>query len=104
MWGIMTRSVTEVTAKGTRTRRLWLESLEDRVTPAYTATLAGTTATFTGNGASDALNFSTFLGFLRHNRAGDPGFASTFDFNTAVAGNQLLAEGGGTVVNVNAGG
>jgi hypothetical protein len=85
---------------------LRLESLEDRVTPAFTASLVGTVATFTGDAASDNLTFDvTGGGLLRHNRftAGDPGFASDLDFDSATPGVQTLAAGAGTIVNVNAG-
>jgi len=61
---------------------LALEPLEDRTVPAYIAAVAGTTATFTGDTASDTLTFSQSGGLLMHNRAtaGDAGFASDFDF------------------------
>ena len=83
---------------------LWLEKLEDRTVPAYTATLAGTTATFTGDAASDVLTFTVAAGLLQHNRAADPGFNSAADFDSAVAGDQTLAADFATaIVNVNAG-
>ena len=85
---------------------LWLEKLEDRTVPAYTATLAGTTATFTGDASGDLLEFTVAGGLLQHNRftAGDPGFNSASDFDTAVAGDQTLAADFATaIVNVNAG-
>lgn len=59
----------------------------------YTAALVGTTATFTGDAASDALAFSVADdGNLAHNRFGvDPGFASPEDFDSTVPGVQTLA-------------
>ncbi|HET6575657.1 MAG TPA: CHRD domain-containing protein [Fimbriiglobus sp.] len=101
----MTRQPTTSALHPVRRPRLGLERLEDRAVPAYTATLVGTIATFTGDGASDALTFDATGGLLRHNRAGDPGFNSDLDFDTVVAGDQTLAAAGVTTrVNVNAGG
>jgi hypothetical protein len=85
---------------------LCLEKMEDRTVPAYTATLAGTTATFTGDAASDTLTFTVAGGLLQHNRftLGDPGFNSAADFDTTVAGDQTLSADFATaIVNVNAG-
>jgi hypothetical protein len=85
---------------------LWLEKLEDRTVPAFTATLAGTTATFTGDAASDTLTFTVAGGQLQHNRfaLGDLGFNSASDFDTTVVGDQTLAADFATaIVNVNAG-
>jgi hypothetical protein len=58
----------------------------------YTASLVGTTATFEGNASSDTLIFSAAGGLLKHNRfsAGDPGFASDFDFDSTTPGVQTL--------------
>src|SRR5688572_30137884 len=92
-----------------RTHRttLRVESLEDRTTPAFVATLAGTTATFTGDssGASgDVIFFGQVGGLLVHNRAAaDPGFSSQFDFNSGVAGDQTLAADAASVVNLTSG-
>ena len=87
-----------------RRSRMGLERLEDRAVPAYTATLVGTTATFTGDATGDTLAFSLAGPLLQHNRftAGDPGFNSDLDFDTAVAGDQNLTAAT-AVVNVNAG-
>src|SRR6185369_12817689 len=70
-----------------------IEHLESRIAPAYTGALAGTAATLTGDGASDTLIITAVGGFLSHNRfaAGDPGFASAFDFDSTTAGVQMLA-------------
>jgi fibronectin-binding autotransporter adhesin len=70
--------------------------LEDRLTPAYSATLSATTSTWTGGssgGTGDILLFSANNGFLIHNRfvAGDPGFTSASDFDSKTAGEQKLA-------------
>ncbi len=70
-------------------------------------TLVGTTATFNGGAASETIEFDQAGGLLRHNRftAGDPGFASDFDFNPNVAGDQTLtASDPAVTVVVNAGG
>ncbi|MFO0797591.1 MAG: putative Ig domain-containing protein [Gemmataceae bacterium] len=94
----------------TRTARttLRVEPLEDRTTPAYTATLSGTTATFVGNssGASgDIVVFGQSGGLLIHNRGlVDAGFASEFDFDSTVAGDQTLAADAASVVNLTTGG
>ena len=72
----------------------------------YTATLAGTTATLTGNADADTLVIWLEAGVLRHNRfaAGDPGFADQRDWDSSVAGIQQLAASSGAVINVDAAG
>jgi hypothetical protein len=59
----------------------------------FTASLAGTTATFTGTVGANSIVFDQSGGLLRHNRftAGDAGFFSDFDFSTTVAGDQTLS-------------
>jgi hypothetical protein len=69
---------------------------------AYTSTVAGAVATMTGDAASDTLTITQAGGLFQHNRAGDPGFNSAFDFNTAVAGDQTVSATTG-VININAG-
>lgn len=99
------RSPSKVSARFQHRLPLRMEGLEDRITPVYTATLAGTTATFLGDAAGDALNFTVSGGLLQHNRftAGDAGFASNFDFDTAVAGDQTLTAAAPSRVDVSAG-
>jgi hypothetical protein len=71
----------------------------------YTASLAGSTATFAGNGASDALAFDSSGGLLRHNRPTSEGFNSDFDFSTTDPGDQTLSATNPSVgLIVNAGG
>jgi fibronectin-binding autotransporter adhesin len=90
---------------------LALEQLEDRAVPAYIATVVGTTATFTGDGAGDTLTFSRGTGgnsgLLMHNRfsSGDAGFASDFDFvsGDGATVTTFAADAANTVV-VNTGG
>jgi hypothetical protein len=75
------------------------------VDAAYTSTVSGSSATMTGDGASDTLSITHEGGLFRHNRftAGDPLFSSDFDFNTAVAGDQVVVSDSG-IININAGG
>ncbi len=82
------------------------EQLEDRRLLAYTATLAGNTATLTGDAVGDTLTFSQAGGLLAHNRftVGDAGFNSNFDFDTTLAGDQTLAVAAASTVNVITGG
>ena len=70
-----------------------LETLEERRLLTYTASLVVSTANFVGDGAADVLTFDQAGGLLRHNRftAGDAGFNSDFDFDSATAGDQTLA-------------
>jgi hypothetical protein len=69
----------------------------------FTVSLAGTTATFTGDADSDTIVITQSGGLLMHNRfsAGDPGFNSNFDFNSAVAGDQTLAASAASTVVIN---
>jgi len=87
------------------TARLQLQPLEDRRMLAFTASLAGTVATFTGDAAADTLTFSESGGQLRHNRfsAGDAGFASDGDFDSATAGIQPLAASAASTVSIGTG-
>jgi uncharacterized repeat protein (TIGR01451 family) len=58
----------------------------------FVATLSGTTATFVGGLTSDKLAIDQLGGLLRHNRFGsDPGFASNFDFDSTLPGDQTLS-------------
>ena len=83
-----------------------VEPLESRIALSYTASLVGATATFTGTGADDSLIFSTQGGLLKHNLflSGMAGFASDFDFNSAVAGDQTLPAAAASTVNIDTGG
>ncbi len=70
-------------------RRPMLEGLEERVVPAFSATLSGGAVVFTGDTTNDSLIFTVDgSGNLKHNRAGDTGFASNIDLNSAMAGIQ----------------
>ena len=59
----------------------------------FSATLAGTTVTFTGNTAQNSIVFDQSGGLLRHNRftAGDSRFNSDFDFDPMTPGDQTLS-------------
>ena len=67
----------------------------------YTSTISGSTATMTGDAASDTLIIGQTAGLYSHNRfaAGDPGFNSQFDFNSAVPGDQTLSTSDTITVN-----
>jgi hypothetical protein len=58
---------------------------------AFTSTVAGSTATIVGDGGSDTFVIDSSGGLLRHNRSGDAGFNSAFDWDSATAGDQTLA-------------
>lgn len=90
--------------------RLRVQLLEDRVTPAYTATFAGFTSTWAGNssgGSGDILIVTrdSGTGNLTHNRfvAGDVGFNSAGDFDSTVAGDQVLAASAASTVLITTG-
>jgi hypothetical protein len=71
----------------------------------FTASLAGTVATFSGSAGANAIFFDA-VGNLRHNRfsVGDAGFNSDIDFDSSVAGDQTLsASNAAAIVIVNAG-
>jgi hypothetical protein len=72
----------------------------------YTASLSGSSAVFTGDGAADTLVFDATNGVLRHNRftAGDPGFASDLDFDSTASGEQQLPAAATSSVTVHTGG
>jgi hypothetical protein len=72
-----------------------LEPLENRIAPAFVASLTGLEATMTGDATDELLVISPDGGLLAHNRfaLGDPGFASENDFDTTIAGEQTLAVG-----------
>jgi len=82
-----------------------IEVLEARIAPAFAATLAGSVATFSGDGATDALTIIENGGLLEHNRfgAGDAGFASARDFDSATAGEQTLAAVMASIINATGG-
>jgi len=77
--------------------------MEARLMLAFTASLVGSTATFVGDAASDTFRLDASGGLLSHNRSGDPGFNSNFDFDTTLAGDQTLANVPVSSVNVNSG-
>ena len=79
--------------------------MENRIAPAYVATLTGTAVVFAGDTASDTIIFSAVNGFLKHNRftAKDAGFASDFDFDSTTAGVQMLAADPASSVAINLG-
>ena len=72
---------------------------------AYSAMLSGTTATFTGDNASDTIIFEQVGGLMKHNRftAGDTGFENDFDFDSTTDGPQTLAAASSSIVVVNTG-
>src|SRR5262249_16161143 len=82
-----------------------LECLEDRVTPAFTGSVVGTTATLTGDANGDVLILSVNGANLQHNRftLGDAGFNRAMHFDSSKAGDQTLPAAGSTMVTVNAG-
>ncbi len=88
-----------------RSTRSAIEQLESRIAPAYVASLTGAAATLVGDGSDDALVITAVNGLLSHNRfaAGDPGFASAFDFDSTVAGVQTLAADPASSVAINTG-
>ena len=73
---------------------------------AFTATLAGSAATLSGDIADDITTIDVMAGLLHHNRfsSGDPNFMDNFDFDTRLAGSQHLAATPGATVNIDAGG
>lgn len=82
-----------------------IEVLEARIAPAFTSAVAGAAASFQGDAASDSLVITESGGFLVHNRfaAGDAGFESALDFDSALAGVQTLAVGVESIVNADGG-
>jgi hypothetical protein len=89
-----------------RRRETGVEILEARIAPAFTATVAGSVASFLGDAASDSLDITESNGFLVHNRftAGDAGFNSAMDFDTTQAGDQKLTVDAASIIDVNGGG
>jgi hypothetical protein len=81
------------------------ERLESRIAPAFVATLTGSEATFTGDASNETLNIFTAGPVLSHDRftAGDPGFVSDLDFDSTVPGEQTLAIGSPSILNINLG-
>lgn len=70
----------------------------------YTSSITSGTVTMSGDSASDQLVMGQQGGLLKHNRYPiDPGFNSSFDFNTLVAGDQTISATDGSQVNVNGG-
>jgi len=66
----------------------------------FTASLSGTTVTFTGSVGPDSIVFDSAGGLLRHNRfsSGDEGFNSDFDFDSSTPGDQTLSASDPAVV------
>ncbi len=81
-----------------------LLSVPAAVEAAYISTVAGGTATMTGDASGDTLTITQAGGLFRHNRfaAGDGGFNSEFDFDSGTAGDQTVSSSTG-VININAG-
>ena len=81
--------------------RLHLEPLEDRRMLSFTSTLAGSTATITGDGSSDTFVVDVSGGNLRHNRfsAGDAGFVSDLDWDSSNAVEDLLPASAASTLN-----
>jgi Ca2+-binding RTX toxin-like protein len=96
------RSFLNQTLERARHRKLHIESLEDRRVMAFNMTLAGTTATVTGDAAADTLIIDQAGGLLQHNRftVGDAGFNSNLDWDNSVAGDQTLAAAVASTVNI----
>lgn len=71
--------------------KLLVEAIEDRVVPAFTATVdLGTgVVAFTGNNDSISFGISS-SGFLTHSRYWDPDFASNIDLDSGTPGDQSL--------------
>lgn len=87
----------------TRRRRasIQLEVLESRQLLTYSAVLVGSSAIFTGSGTGDTLSFDASTGLLRHNPLTAPAgqsFASDFDFDSFVPGDQTLAQSAASTV------
>ena len=79
-------------------------SVPAAVEAGYVSTLAGGTATMTGDSNSDTLIITQQPdGLFHHNRkaAGDSGFNSDIDFDTGTLGDQTLASATG-IININA--
>ena len=78
-----------------------IEGMEDRRLMAYSATLVGNIADFTG---ADDLQFAISGGLYYNNQfsLGSAGFESPFDFDSVDPGVQTLAVGSSAGVNVNA--
>ncbi|HEX5689029.1 MAG TPA: hypothetical protein VFX76_03460, partial [Roseiflexaceae bacterium] len=77
----------------------------------YTSTLAGQAITLNGDGEPDTLSIGVDLdgpnaGRLRHNRfiPDSPAFADPYDFDSALAGSQMVTAGPGVTMAINAGG
>lgn len=73
-------------------RVLSVELLENRIAPAFVASINGLEATLIGDATNEALNIAAAGANFAHNRftAGDSGFASDFDFDSTTPGEQLL--------------
>ena len=99
----MTSKLTSRTI-GVGVAALLLLATPSAVEAAYTSAVVGSTATMTGDALGDTLTITQSGGLFRHNRftAGDPGFNSDSDFDSATAGDQTLSSATG-VININAG-
>jgi CHRD domain len=67
----------------------------------YTSMVVGSVATMIGDGADDTLTITQSGGLFSHNRAADPGFNSSIDFDSTVAGDQTMSSATG-IININA--
>ena len=82
-----------------------IEALETRIAPAFTSTVIGSVASFSGDASDDSLVITESGAFLSHNRYGaaDAGFNSALDFDSTLPGDQMLAIGAASIINVNGG-
>ena len=100
-----------ITRKPSTKRKLKprIELLEDRTVPAFTATLSGTTVTFTESAITNGNDLLIFSddgsGFLQHNRfdEGDVGFNSAVDLDSSIPGDQTIEVANLTELTVDAG-
>ncbi|MBP85524.1 MAG: hypothetical protein CMJ64_02220, partial [Planctomycetaceae bacterium] len=84
-------------------RLLQLESLEERVLLAYSATLVGTVVTLVGDSLPDGLTIDQGVGgLLRHNRnsGGDAGYFSDNDFMSGNATDDTILASAVTILTV----
>lgn len=89
-----------------RRRAYVLDQLESRYLMAYVAVFVdAVTVGMVGDGAADDMTLSTDGVNLFHNRktAGDPDYASNFDFDTTKSGEQLLPDALGNILSIQAG-
>src|SRR5947207_6258191 len=90
--------------KNRRLHSLHLQELENRITPAWTVSLAGNAVSFIGDAASDSLVLGVTGGNLSHNVPLGGNLASNIDLDGATAGVQSLAITAVTGLTVNGNG